>query len=108
MERVAANTSAKMISLIGRLLGRTKFEWRLYFVRKGVGLEYALHNKSAWGPLGYLHGAFDRGCRISDVWKLYMSYYTGSKEDQFQLTEAMFTNPAQFKSLMAKSPFRKS
>src|ERR1035441_8560121 len=51
MERVAANTSAKMISLIGRLLGRTKFEWRLYFVRKGVGLEYALHNKSAWGPL---------------------------------------------------------
>jgi len=102
MERVAANTSAKMISLIGRLLGRTKFEWRLYFVRKGVGLEYALHNKSAWGPLGYLHGAFERGCRISDVWKLYMSYYTGSKEDQFQLTEAMFTDPAQFKSLMAK------
>ena len=55
-----------MISLIGRLLGRTEFEWRLYFVRKDVGLEYALHNKSAWRPLGYLHGAFEQGCRISD------------------------------------------
>jgi hypothetical protein len=31
-----------------------------------------------------------------------MSYYTGSKEDQFQLTEATFTDPAQFKSLMIK------
>jgi hypothetical protein len=61
-----------MISLIGRLFGRTEFEWRLYFVRKGVGLEYALHNKSAWGPLGYLQGAFERG--VSDFRRMEAVY----------------------------------
>ncbi len=44
-----------MADLIGRLLGRfTGFDWRLYFARKGIGLEYALHNKDGFALLGYL------------------------------------------------------
>lgn len=71
-------------------------------MRRGVGLEYALHNRSAWGILGYLQATFENGQRISAEWKLHMSYYAVSKEDQFQLTEAMFTDPAQFKALLSK------
>jgi hypothetical protein len=79
------------------------FEWRLYFVRKGVGLQYALHNKDGWALLGYLHAKFsDTRERISDDWKLYLSYYTGAQEEHFQLTEAMFTDAAQFASLIAR------
>src|ERR1700730_6529135 len=94
-----------MADLIRRLLGRlTGFEWRLYFVRKGVGLEYALHNKDGWALLGYLHAKFcDSGERISYDWKLYLGYYTGSPEEEhFQLTEAMFTDAEQFATLIAK------
>jgi hypothetical protein len=93
-----------MGNLIGRLLGRlTGFEWRLYFVRKGVGVEYALHNKDGFALLGYLHSNFcDNGKRISDDWELFLSYYTGSKEEDFQLTELMFTDAGQFQRLSAK------
>jgi hypothetical protein len=90
-----------MLSFLRRILGR-EIEWRLYFVRRSVGLEYALHNKSAWGILGYLQSTFENGQRISDEWKLHMSYFAGTKEDQFQLTEAMFTDPAQFKALISR------
>ena len=90
-----------MLTFLRRILGRGR-EWRLYFVRRGVGLEYALHNESAWGFLGYLQSTFENGQQISDEWKLHLSYYTGSGEDQFQITEAMFTDPVQFKILMSK------
>jgi hypothetical protein len=54
----------RILSVLGRLTG---FDWRLYFVRKGVGLEYALHNKDGFALLGYLHAKFcDSGERISD------------------------------------------
>ncbi len=86
--------------LRSRLIG---LEWRLYFVRKGVGLEYALHNKDGFALLGYLQAKFcDGGERISDDWKLFLSYYTGRREEHFQLTEAMFTDASQFGSLIAK------
>src|SRR6267142_1808911 len=94
-----------MINLIGRLLGRlTGFEWRLYFVRKGVGLQFALHKRDGFALLGYLHAHLsDDGKRISDDWKLYLGYYTGSpQEEHFQLTEAMFTDAKQFATLIAK------
>lgn len=93
-----------MANLIGRLLGRfTGFDWRLYFVRRGVGVEYALHNKDGFALLGYLHAKFcDGGEQISDNWKLVLSYYTGRKEEHFQLTEAMFTDASEFRSLIAK------
>jgi len=93
-----------MVGLIRRLLGRpTEYEWRLYFVRKGVGLQYALHNKDGFALLGYLQAKFcDDGARISDDWKLFISYYTGRQEEHFQLREAMFTDVAQFPSLIAK------
>jgi hypothetical protein len=93
-----------MASLIGRLVGRLSgFEWRLYFVRKGVGLEYALHNKDGFALLGYLQAKFcDGGERISDGWKLFLSYYSGRKEEHFQLTEAMFTDASEFRNLIAK------
>jgi hypothetical protein len=78
-------------------------EWRLYFVRKGVGLEYALHNKGAWRILSHLHAKFRDGERISENWKLILGYYTGSPQEEYlQLTETMFTDPNEFKSLTSK------
>ncbi|MGA7432561.1 MAG: hypothetical protein WBQ24_18995 [Xanthobacteraceae bacterium] len=93
-----------MADLIRRLLGRLlTLEWRLYFVRKGLGLEYALHNKDGWALLGYLRAKFcEGGERISDDWKLFLSYYSGRQEEHFQLTEAMFADASQFASLVAK------
>ena len=62
-----------MGDLIGRLLGRLSGrEWRLYFVKRGVGLQYALHNKGGFQILGHLHAKFESGQRISGQWTLYM------------------------------------
>ena len=93
-----------MAGPIRRLLGQLRgFEWRLYFVRKGVGLEYALHNKDGWALLGYLHAKFcESDERISEDWKLFLSYYCGRQEEHFQLTEPMFTDASQFTGLIAK------
>jgi hypothetical protein len=66
-------------------------------------LEYALHNKDGFALLGYLQAKFcDAGERISDDWKLFLSYYTGRQEEHFQLTETMFTEASQFRSLIEK------
>ena len=93
-----------MGDLIWRLLARlTGWEWRLYFVKQGVGLQYALHNKGGFQILGHLHAKFESGQHISDQWTLYMGYYTGAQDEEyFQLTETMFTAPAQFKALESK------
>ncbi len=93
-----------MTDWIGRLfVWFTGFEWRLYFVRRGVGLEYSLHNKDPLALLGYLQSRLgEHGEKISDDWKLYLSYYTGGHEQNFQLTKEMFTDETQFQSLIAK------
>jgi hypothetical protein len=96
------STRGTVANLIRRLLAPLSGpEWRLYFVQKGVGLEYALHNKGGWALLGILHSKFcDNGERISDDWELHISYYTRGKEEDFQLTEDMFRS--QFTHLTAK------
>jgi DnaJ domain len=87
-------------TLIGRLLGRfTGREWRLYFVEKGKGLQYALHNKGGFQILGLLHARFNGGKRLSSRWKLYMSHFVGTAEECFELTATMFTASAEFKAL---------
>ena len=93
-----------MGDLIWRLLARLSgWEWRLYFVKQGVGLQYALHNKGGFQILGHLHAQFESGQRISDQWTLHMGYYTGAQDEvYFQITETRFTDSAQFKELESK------
>ena len=93
-----------MAGLIARMLSRlSRREWRIYFVKRGVGLEYALHNRDGWALLGYLHAELsDQAKRVSDEWKVLLSYYTGRGEECFQLTEEIFTDAKQFAALIAK------
>ena len=63
--------------LLGRLLGP---EWRMFFLRRGVGVESCLH-KDGFALLGYLQARFRD--MASEFWKIgsfALSHYTGGQD----------------------------